>query len=104
MIKRSVGKWFSHYKHNENAKINVLPVIYPFREKRMGEPMPTPGLDVGVLPVPFWALAGGRSSWLNTRAGSLFQVKATPGAAATTLEVVTGLMQVRDPAAFFDAK
>jgi surfactin synthase thioesterase subunit len=35
-----VGKWFSHYKHNENAKINVLPVIYPFREKRMGEPMP----------------------------------------------------------------
>ncbi|EFV01491.1 thioesterase domain protein [Pseudoramibacter alactolyticus ATCC 23263] len=66
MIKRSVGKWFSHYKHNENAKINlfcfvfaggsptffsswknvfsdeinVLPVIYPFREKRMGEPMP----------------------------------------------------------------
>lgn len=64
----------------------------------------TPGLDVGVLPVPFWALAGGRSSWLNTRAGSLFQVKATPGASATTLEVVTGLMQVRDPAAFFDAK
>lgn len=64
----------------------------------------TPGLDVGVLPIPFWALAGGRSSWLNTRAGSLFQVKATPGAAATTLEVVTGLMQVRDPAAFFDAR
>lgn len=64
----------------------------------------TPGLDTGVLPIPFWALSGGRASWLNTRAGSLFQVKASPGAAATTLEVVTGLMQVRDPAAFFDAK
>lgn len=66
MIKRSVGKWFSHYKYSEIAKvnlfcfvfaggsptffsswknafpdeINVLPVIYPFREKRMAETMP----------------------------------------------------------------
>lgn len=60
------------------------------------------GLDVGVLAVPFWALSGGRNSWLNTRAGSLFQMKVTPGAAASTLEVVTGLMQVRDAASFFN--
>ncbi|MCR5529293.1 MAG: thioesterase [Saccharofermentans sp.] len=66
MIKRSVGKWFSHYRYNESAKlnlfcfvfaggsptffaswknvfsedINVLPVIYPFREKRKDEQMP----------------------------------------------------------------
>lgn len=59
------------------------------------------GLDVGVVAIPFWALAGGRQSWLNTRAGSLWQVKITPGASASTLEVVTGLMQVKHADAFF---
>ena len=28
MIKRSVGKWFSHYKHNENAKINLFCFVF----------------------------------------------------------------------------
>lgn len=59
------------------------------------------GLDTGVLVFPFWALSGGNASWLNTRAGSLFQIKHTPGASATTLEVVTGLMQVKDGASFY---
>lgn len=62
------------------------------------------GLDRGVVPVNFSALSGGRNSWLNTRAGSLFQVKVTPGASATTLEVITQLAQVKDAAAFYDAR
>jgi hypothetical protein len=61
------------------------------------------GLDRGVVPIPFFALSGGRDSWLNTRAGSLFQVKVTPGASATTLEVVTQLAQVKDAASFYNA-
>lgn len=63
-----------------------------------------PGLDTGVVVLPFGYLSGGRSSWLNTRAGSLFQTKITPGAGATTLEVVTGMMQVKDAQAFYDAR
>lgn len=59
------------------------------------------GLDTGVVVLPFHLLSGGRDSWLNTRAGSLFQVKLTPGASASTLEVVTGLMQVKNAADFF---
>lgn len=59
------------------------------------------GLDVGVVPVSFDALCGGRAAWLNTRAGSLFQFKITPGASATTLEIVTRLAQVKDHASFF---
>jgi hypothetical protein len=61
------------------------------------------GLDVGVVPVSFDALSGGRTSWLNTRAGSLFQFKITPGAAATTLEIVTRLAQVKDHTSFFNS-
>lgn len=61
------------------------------------------GLDRGVVPINFDGLSGGRDSWLNTRAGSLFQIKVTPGASATTLEVVTQLAQVKDPAAFYNA-
>lgn len=61
------------------------------------------GLDRGVVPVPFFALSGGRDSWLNTRAGSLFQIKVTPGSSATTLEVVTQLAQVKDAASFYNA-
>lgn len=59
------------------------------------------GLDRGVVPISFDALSAGRDSWLNTRAGSLLQIKLTPGASATTLEVVTQLAQVKNPAAFF---
>lgn len=62
------------------------------------------GLDVGVLVIPFAYLSGGRNSWLNTRAGSLFQAKVTPGAGATQLEVITPMMQVKDAAAFYDAR
>jgi hypothetical protein len=59
------------------------------------------GLDVGVVPVNFDSLAVGRSTWLNTRAGSLLQVKLTPGASATQLEVITQLAQVKDHASFY---
>lgn len=60
-----------------------------------------PGLDRGVLPIPWWMLSGGRDSWLSTRVGSLLQVKLTPGSSATGLEIVTQIMQVKDPAAFY---
>jgi hypothetical protein len=60
-----------------------------------------PGLDRGVVPVSFDVLSAGRDSWLNTRAGSLLQVKVTPGASATTLEIVTQLAQVKNAGAFF---
>jgi len=59
------------------------------------------GLDRGVTVINFEALSGGRNSWLNTRAGSLLQVKITPGASATELQIITQLMQVKDPAAFY---
>lgn len=59
------------------------------------------GLDRGVVPIQFFAWQSGRDSWLNTRVGSLLQVKVTPGASATTLEVVTQLAQVKDAAAFY---
>lgn len=61
------------------------------------------GADRGVVPINFDGLSGGRDSWLNTRAGSLFQIKVTPGASATTLEVITQLAQVKDAAAFYNA-
>lgn len=59
------------------------------------------GLDRGVVPIQFGSWSMGRDSWLNTRVGSLLQVKVTPGASATTLEVVTQLAQVKDAAAFY---
>lgn len=59
------------------------------------------GLDRGVVVWPFHTLSGGRDSWLSTRVGSLLQTKLTPGASATQLEVITQLMQVKDPAAFY---
>ena len=60
------------------------------------------GLDRGVVPINFSGLSSAkRDTWLNTRNGSLFQVKVTPGASATTLEVVTQLAQVHNPAAFY---
>jgi hypothetical protein len=60
-----------------------------------------PGLDRGVLVWPFFAESGGRDSWLSTRVGSLLQLKVTPGASASTLEIITQLAQVKDPAAFY---
>lgn len=60
-----------------------------------------PGLDRGVVVWPFHLYSGGRDSWLNTRVGSQLQVKLTPGASATTLEVITQLAQVKDAAAFY---
>lgn len=61
------------------------------------------GLDRGVLVANFGAKSGGRDSWLSTRVGSLYQMKVTPGSGATQLEVVTMLMQVRDPNAFYSS-
>lgn len=60
-----------------------------------------PGLDRGVHVLPFAAMSGGRDSWLITRVGSLFQVKLTPGASATTLELITTIAQVKDAGAFY---
>lgn len=60
-----------------------------------------PGLDRGVLVWNFGTLSGGRDSWLVTRVGSLLQIKVTPGASATQLEVVTQIAQVKNPDAFY---
>lgn len=61
----------------------------------------TPGLDRGVHVFPFFAQSGGRDSWLNTRVGTLLQIKATPGASATQMEIITQIAQVKDAAAFY---
>ena len=60
-----------------------------------------PGLDRGVMVWALGDLSGGRDSWLSTRVGSLLQLKLTPGASATTLELITQLAQVKDAAAFY---
>ena len=60
-----------------------------------------PGLDRGVVVWPFGTYSGGRDSWLSTRVGSLLQLKLTPGASATTLEIVTMIAQVKDASAFY---
>lgn len=62
-----------------------------------------PGLDRGVVVWPFGAYSGGRDSWLATRVGSLVQIKLTPGASATQLEIVTLLAQVKDAASFYNS-
>ena len=59
------------------------------------------GLETGVLAHYFGAYSGGRDSWLATRVGSLLQLRLTPGAAATTLEIITQLGQIRRPEAFY---
>lgn len=61
-----------------------------------------PGLDTGVMVWNFAGLAADRDSWLTTRVGTLLQMKVTPGAAATQMEIVTQLAQVKDPAAFYE--
>lgn len=60
-----------------------------------------PGLDRGVLAWYFGSFSGGRDSWLSTRVGSLLQLKVTPGASATSLELITQIAQVRDPVSFY---
>ena len=60
-----------------------------------------PGLDRGVHVMNFGADSGGRDSWLTTRVGTLLQVKLTPGASATSMELITLLMQAKDGAAFY---
>lgn len=60
-----------------------------------------PGLDRGVLVWNFDSLSDNRDSWLSTRVGTLLQLKVTPGATADRLELITGLMQVKDAAAFY---
>jgi hypothetical protein len=60
-----------------------------------------PGLDRGVQVWNFGGLSGGRDSWLATRVGSLLQLKLTPGASATSLELITQLAQVKDAGAFY---
>lgn len=62
-----------------------------------------PGLDRGVQVWPFFSLSGGRDSWLSTRVGSQLQLKLTPGASATSLELVTQLAQVKSAEAFYAA-
>jgi hypothetical protein len=60
-----------------------------------------PGLDLGVMVWPFWGMSGGRDPWLQTRVGTLLQLKLTPGASATQLEIITQLAQVKDADAFY---
>ena len=60
-----------------------------------------PGLDRGVLVHNFAAYSGGRDSWLPTRGGSLLQTRVTPGASATTLEIITQLGQIKRPEEFY---
>jgi len=60
-----------------------------------------PGLDRGVQVWPFFTLSGGRDSWLSTRVGSQLQLKVTPGASATQLELITQLAQIKSAEAFF---
>jgi hypothetical protein len=60
-----------------------------------------PGLDRGVLVWPFAVESGGRDSWLTSRTGSLLQLKVTPGASATQLELITQLAQVKNAPAFY---
>jgi hypothetical protein len=60
-----------------------------------------PGIDRGVLCWYFGSMSGGRDSWLSTRVGSLLQLRLTPGASATSLELITQIAQVRDPMAFY---
>lgn len=61
-----------------------------------------PGLDRGVQVWPFFSMSGGRDSWLSTRVGSQLQLKITPGASATQLEVITQLAQVKSAESFFE--
>jgi hypothetical protein len=60
-----------------------------------------PGLETGVMVFNFGSYSAGRDAWLSTRVGTLLQLKITPGAAATQMELVTQLAQVKDAEAFY---
>lgn len=60
-----------------------------------------PGLDRGVIVYDFASQGGERDTWLSTRVGTLLQLKLTPGANATQLELITQIAQVKDAAAFY---
>ena len=60
------------------------------------------GTDRGVVPWLYYKQAGYRDGWLNTRVGSLLQLKVTPGASATQLELLVQLGQIKDVASFYD--
>lgn len=62
------------------------------------------GIDTGVLVWPFFTYSGddNRDSWLSTRVGTLLQLKVTPGASATQLELITELGQIKDAASFYE--
>ena len=59
------------------------------------------GIDRGVIPVLYQLTNSYRDTSLATRGGSLVQYKATPGASATTLEIVTRIIQSKDSSAFY---
>jgi hypothetical protein len=59
------------------------------------------GLDIGVMVFPFFINSELRDTWLSTRVGTLLQLKLTPGAGATQMELLTQLMQVKDAGAFY---
>ena len=61
-----------------------------------------PGTDRGVIPWLFYKQTGYRDAWLNTRVGSLLQLKVTPGASATQFELLTQIGQIKDVPSFYD--
>lgn len=60
-----------------------------------------PGVDTGVIPVNWGVFNAWRDTYMSTRGGSLVQYKLTPGSGATSLEIVTRLVQAKDPSAFY---
>lgn len=60
-----------------------------------------PGLDQGVTFLDFAGMGGERDTWLSTRVGTLLQVKATPGANATQMEIISQIAQVKQADAFY---
>lgn len=59
------------------------------------------GLDRGVLVHNFGGLSGGRTGWMSTRPGSQVQYKLTPGASATSLEIISFLAQIKSLENFY---
>lgn len=60
-----------------------------------------PGTDRGVIPVNWGMFNAYRDAYVSTRGGSLVQYKVTPGASATSLEIITSLIQTKDASAFY---
>lgn len=62
-----------------------------------------PGLDRGVVAVNFGAESGGRDSWLPVRPGQVFQLRHTPAAGATQLEIVALIGTAASLSTFYNA-